>query len=237
MVLPDDVAIRTSNHHGTALRQLDDLWGAWIESLGNRRDVLFTAMLDAGDNFQSATYTALMGFYRLSVDALRGALELMAIATWAQVCGRDNEFKRWRKGSVVLSFGKACDGLISATESLRAHLRSLVNDTLFDPKDSSTPGGFARRIYSGISDFSHSRPGYADGDMRDSNGPIYVRSAFEHVSWIHFEVIGLCFLLVLIARPKLVIPQAVIKLFDDRMRLKSRVSRAAFQALRSGSHT
>lgn len=235
VVLPDDVAIRTSSHHGTVLRQLDDLWGAWVESFGNKQDILFSAMLDAGDNFQSATYTALTGFYRLSVDALRGALELMAIATWAQVCGRDEEFEKWRKGSIVLSFGKACDGLISATEPLRAHLRSLVNDTLFDPKNSSTQGGFARRIYSGISDFSHSRPGYADGDMRDSNGPIYVSSAFEHVSWIHFEVIGLCFVLVLIARPRLAIPQAVVQLFDDVTRLKSRVTRAALETLRAAS--
>ena len=237
VVLPDDVAIRTSNHHGTVLRQLDGLWGAWIESVGDKQDILFSAMLDAGDNFQSATYTALTGFYRLSVDALRGALELMVIATWAQVCRQDKKFQKWSKGSLVLSFGQACDGLISDNEPLRTHLRSVVNDTLFDPKDLSTQGGFARRIYSGVSDFSHARPGYADADMRASNGPIYVTSAFEHVSWIQFEVIGLCYVLALIARPKLVIPEAVVKLFDNVTQLKSRVSRAAFEALRGTSRT
>src|SRR5271156_279283 len=40
VTLPDDVAVRTSNYHGTALRQLNDLWGAWIESPGSTQDSL-----------------------------------------------------------------------------------------------------------------------------------------------------------------------------------------------------
>lgn len=74
VTLPDDVAVRTSNYHGTTLGQLNDLWGAWIESFGSTQDSLFAAMLDAGDDFQSATYAALTGFYRLSIVALRSAL-------------------------------------------------------------------------------------------------------------------------------------------------------------------
>jgi hypothetical protein len=110
VTLPDDVAVRTSNHHGTALKQLDDLWGAWVESFGETQDCLFSAMLDAGDDFQSATYTALTGFYRLSVSALRSALELIATGTWTQVCGKDAEYRAWRAGKTPLSFGQACDG-------------------------------------------------------------------------------------------------------------------------------
>jgi len=83
VTLPDDVAVRTSNYHGTALRQLNDLWGAWIESPGSTQDSLSAAILDAGDDFQSATYTALTGFYRLSIVALRSALELVTIGAWA----------------------------------------------------------------------------------------------------------------------------------------------------------
>jgi hypothetical protein len=67
--------------------------------------------------------------------------------------------------------------------------------------------------------------------MRDSNGPIYVRSAFEHAAWIHFEVIGLCFTLALAARPKLPVPPSVIDLFGDETRVQSRVTRAAFEEL------
>jgi hypothetical protein len=235
VTLPDDVAVRTSNYHGTTIGQLNALWGAWIESFGSTKDSLAAVMLDAGDDFQSATYAALTGFYRLSIVALRSALELVTIGAWAQTCGKDEEFRQWRQGAASLSYGRACDGLIAATDSLGKYLRATLGDSLFDQKGSTGEGGFARRIYSGVSDFSHSRPGHTDGDMRESNGPIYVRSVFEHVAWTHFEAMGLCFVLLLIARPKLAMPRAVTDLFGDATRLRSRVTRAAFEALNRGT--
>lgn len=141
VVLPDDVAVRTSNYHGTAIRQLHYLWEAWVETLDGVDGCLATAMLDAGDDFQSSTYTALTGFYRLSIAALRSALELVAIGTWAKVCNRDQEFQQWRNGKRTLSFGAACDGLIAATDILRMELRETAGDTLFDQKDSASEGG------------------------------------------------------------------------------------------------
>ena len=114
---------------------------------------------------------------------------------------------------------------------MRDELRKTVKDSLFDQKTPASEGGHARRIYDGISNYSHARPGHSDGDIRGSNGPIYVKSAFNHVSWIQFEAIGLCFVLLLIARPKNTIPQAALDLFADAKRLKSRVTRAAFLSL------
>jgi hypothetical protein len=229
--LPDDVAIRTSNHHGSTLRQLHDLWEAWVDSYGEVQDCLLPAMLDAGDDFQSATYAALTGFYRLSASALRSALELTTIATWAQVTGKDGQFRAWRHGQSILSFGNACDGLIASTRKLQDHLRTTVNDSLFDQKTPATEGGFVRRIFDGLSDFLHSRPGYPDGDMRQSNGPIYVKSAFKHVSWIQFETMGICFVLLLLGRPYATVSQNVVDLFGDAKRVKSKVARVAFEAL------
>ncbi len=231
VTLPDDVAIRTSNHHGTTLKQLDDLWGAWVECFGEVQDCLFSAMLDAGDDFQSATFNALTGFYRLSISALRSALELTTIGTWAQVCGKKIEYDNWRSGQSILSFGQACDGLIAATKPVQEQISPSVKDSLFDQKTVSSEGGFARRIFDGVSNFSHARPGHSDGDMRSSNGPIYVQSAFDHVSWIQFEIIGLCFVLLLLARPKSVIPRPALELFSDVTRVRSRVTRAAFEVL------
>lgn len=231
VTLPDDVAVRTSNHHGTTLEQLHDVWGDWVQSVGDVHDTMFGVMLDAGDDFQAATYTGLTGFYRVSVAALRSALELVSIGAWAQVCSKNQEINDWRAGKKSLSFGQACDGLSGAAGSLRVHLRTAVNDNLFDQKTPADEGGFARRLFAGLSNFSHSRPGHADGDLRQSNGPIYVGSVFKHVAWLQFETIGFCFVLAKLARPKLSLPKAALDLLDDPERVKSRVTRAAFQFL------
>lgn len=231
VTLPDDVAIRTSNHHGRTLARLYDVWRAWVECIGEAQDALFSGMLDAGDDFQSATYAALTGFYRPSISALRSALELMTISTWAQVCGKAAEYQAWRRGNSTVSFRQACDGLIGATKALRERLWLAVNDTLFDQKTADNEGGFARRIYNKMSGFSHARPGYSDGDIRGSNGPIYVQSAFSHVAWVQFETYGLCFVLYLLGRTDAKVSQPVIDMFSDVERLKSRVTRAALETL------
>lgn len=234
VTLPDYVAVRTSNYHGTTIRWLHDLWGAWIDCVGEKQDCMFAVMLEAGDDFQAATYNALIGFYRLSVAALRSALELTTIGTWAQFCGKQKEFRSWRSGKLPHSFGQACDGLCGSTPFLRSYLRQSGEGSLFDQKTPNDEGGIARRIFSALSEFSHSRPGYSDSDMRKSNGPIYVASAFKHVAWMQFETLGLCFVLLLIARPTQVLPEPAIELFRDVKRVKSRVTRAAFQYLYPG---
>lgn len=231
VTLPDDVAVRTTNYHGAKIKQLDELWGVWIECVGQKQDTLFPVMLDAGDDFQAATYNALTGFYRLSVAALRTALEVTTIGAWAQVCGKHKEFRSWRSCNLPLSFGQGCDGLCGSTARLQNHLRATVNDSLFDQRNSTDEGGFARRMFSGVSNYTHSRPGLADSDMRESNGPIYVNSAFNHVAWMQFEVMGLCLVLLLIARPKQHLPAPAIELLEDVKRVKSRVTRAAFEFL------
>ena len=231
VTLPDDVAVRTSNYHGTTIKQLHDLWGAWVECFGEVEDFVFHVMLDSADDFQAATYTALTGYYRLSVSAVRTALELTAIGAWAQRCGKHQEFKDWRSGEAELSIGRACDGLINGARTIENKLRQSVGDTLFEQKSLHGQGGFVRRIFSGISDFAHARPGSTDGAMRKSNGPIYVSSAFKHVSWIQFEAFALCYVLALIARPTVPAPSLIIELMNDPKRVKSRVTRAAFQIL------
>jgi hypothetical protein len=165
---------------------------------------------------KASTYNALTGYYRFSMSGLRSALELVTIGAWAQVCGKNQEFQRWRAGKESISFGRACDGLMTATSALQQNLRDSVKDTLFDQKTPACEGGFTRRIYSGVSEFSHSRPGYADSDMRKSNGPIYVASAFRHVAWTQFETFGLCFVMVLLARRKMELPKKVVGIGERR---------------------
>ena len=69
MHLPDDVALRTSDHHGTQLAALGRLWGDWIDSHGDDGDEeLFGAMVDATDCFQSASGPAPRRPRRLARD-------------------------------------------------------------------------------------------------------------------------------------------------------------------------
>ena len=136
------------------------------------------------------------------------------------------EFEEWQEGKRELSLGIACDGLIGATSSLHNELRAIgITDTLFDQKTKTTEGGWVRRAFSGISDWTHSRPGFTDSSIRKSNGPIYVRGAFNHSAWIQTEIVGLLFVLLLISCPSTRLNQVALDLFDDPSEVKSRVTR------------
>ncbi len=239
VILPEDVAIRTSSHQGTTLAQLDELSSAWIFStrMPPYRERMSPVMLDAHDELQASIYNCLTGYYRFSIGGLRNVLELVAIGCWAEVCGKKPEFRDWQKGKIELGLGRACDGLISGASALESHLKATVNDTLFaqrDPAGTSQlakEGGFVRRSFSGLSNYAHSRPKFVDSHLRESNGPIYVPSAFKHVAWMHFETIALAYVLALIARPKMRISPKIRELYEDTDRVRSRITRAAFAHL------
>src|ERR1700761_4800947 len=81
VILPEDVAIRTSNHQGTTLAQLDELSSAWVFStrMPPYRERMSPVMLDSNDEIQAALYNCLTGYYRFSVGGMRNVLELVAI--------------------------------------------------------------------------------------------------------------------------------------------------------------
>jgi hypothetical protein len=93
-ILPDDVSIRTSNHHGNLLKILYSLWGAWIEAVGENQDFLYDTILDAADEFQATTFNSLAGYYRQAIGCLRSALELITIGAYCQICGEAAKYKK-----------------------------------------------------------------------------------------------------------------------------------------------
>jgi len=231
VILPDDVAITTTNHHGRAIKQISDLAHEWVLHCNETDQIMFPVMMDAHDEFDAALYAAITGYYRLANSAMRSALELVTIGTWAILCGKQSRFHKWEKGEIELSLGIACDGLIGATPALRTKLTTLVNDSLFDQKTNITDGGWVRRAFRDLSDFSHSRPGFTDFSMRKSTGPIYAPTAFNYSMEMQAEIIGLLFVLLLIANPNTRFNRVVVDLFADTSKIKSRVTRAAFQVL------
>jgi len=168
VTLPDDVSVRTSNRYGKLLRAMDRCWDAWIDSLAMRGDPIETAILDAADEFHAATYTSLHGFYRQAFGCLRNALETIAIATFCQVTGQRQLFTEREAGETRIEFGRACDGLVNASRlaNLRMRLQQELGDSIFDQrKGTSDKGGWARRLFSDLSEYEHSRPQFRNADM------------------------------------------------------------------------
>jgi hypothetical protein len=183
------------------------------------QDALDAALLDAVDDFQGAVFNALCGFYRLSFTSLRSVVELVVIGCSTQITENLSAFEKWRAGKLTISFDTA------ALQSLRRHLQTKLSDSLFDPKNPKGPGGWARRSYSALSNYSHSRPGHTDGDSRESNGPIYVPKAFVQAVRMHIEVAAFGFVLIKLARRNFVLPRDGEEVFLAASAFRPRTSR------------
>ena len=232
-LLPEDVAIRTSNHHGDLLKMLYDLWKAWIEAVGENQDPLYATILNAADEFQAAIFNALHGFYRPAISCLRNALEQITIGTYCQVCGKATDFAQWKAGENKISFRQSCDGLAraAAVQPLNAHLQATLSDSIFNQKTKTYKGGWARRLYDELSDYAHTRPGFTNVDMWASNGPIYVREAFVSFGQMYLQTSELGFLLVKLGRPHFLLPQGALPIFGSAQVHPIKIARVAYEYL------
>jgi hypothetical protein len=104
--LPDDVAIRTSDHNGVRLELLYSLWGDWITATGDpeKPDELFNCMLDAADSFQCTNFLFLHGYYRATIAELRVALELVMIGACGNLRPDDPDYILWKTSGSELGF-------------------------------------------------------------------------------------------------------------------------------------
>lgn len=182
--LPDDVSIRTSDQYGSQLETMWDFWRIWtrlvlgVQALSKdpKNSPTSIASCDATDEFQAATYVALVGFYRAAFSCLRNVLEQITIASQLQASGNAQDFSDWRKGEDRIRFGWAADLLPRDpnVSTLEQRLKSSAEDCLFG----QTPKGLARRLFVLLSQYAHGAAGFADGDVRGSNGPIFLDQTF-----------------------------------------------------------
>jgi hypothetical protein len=193
--LPDDVAIRTSDHHGHRLKLLHRLWGDWIEATGDPLgpDELFACMLDAEAPFQSAIFLLLHGYYRSAMAELRVALELVMIGAYGNLKPSDPDYVAWKTGASELGFTR-CRRLLRGV--LGSHPAKWI---LADNE-------FPATTFRQICNFTHSRPDSSDGALWQSNGPVYVQEAAMHTFFMTASVYAICYLLVRMARPGFAIP-------------------------------
>ena len=201
MHLPDDVAIRTSDHHGSQLATLYSLWGDWLEAMGDQHDELFAGMLDAADCFQASMFDSLHGYYRSAVANLRGAIELVAIGSLGNLTPNDPDYLRWRKQNVgSFSFSKCITKLRHVT-------KAIAPASVFKPK------GWMQTLYDELCAYTHCRPDASDGEMWESNGPIYVTAAFNRVFKLQLSTYAACYVPATVGRPELVLPRSSEFLF------------------------
>ena len=227
VVLPDDVSLRTSDNHGPELKAMDELWGSLIESTGVEKDAVWYTMLDAADELQACTFNSLCGYYRVASSCLRSAVELMTIGTMFQLYPSASEFRRWTKGKFEVGFGMACDHLIGhpRVQVLEDYLRLKMHYSIFGQKSSMNREGWARKLYSELSNFAHSRPSHSSAMMwKGSNGSIYVPSSFGKVFALYLDTAALTYVLLKLARPAFKRPLAAKYIFHSPNALPSKVA-------------
>jgi hypothetical protein len=80
-------------------------------------------------------------------------------------------------------------------------MRAAGYQSLWDAKQGPLPGGYARQLYGDLCNYAHSRPGFTDGDLRSSNGPIYVGRVFLEWYYAYLRTVSLCSISTFLARP------------------------------------
>lgn len=233
ITLPDDVSVRTSNHYGSELKTMYELWGVWLEAIGDGEDQLSRAMVETIDEAQAIIFNTVHGYYRQAIGCLRNMLDLVALGSYCQICHKIPEFDAWLNGQEEIRFGTACDGLWQATcvQPLSAHLHAKLNDSFFDPKTKSDSGGWARRLYAQLSKYTHSRPPATNAFLWSSNGPIFVPRVFWLTFKLYCETFALCYLLVKLTRPTFILPDEALHLFKPAKRGSMRIASTSYRYL------
>ncbi len=235
MSLPDDVAIRTTNDHGASIATLNNMWWSFLRIFEQQEDRFGPVLLDVHDEFGAALLFAIQGFYRQAAAALRTGLELTVIGAYCDASSNWSEFREWEQGHAELAFGRCADLLpkLALVKSLEAHLTSTVNDSLFRQRTPTTQGGWSRRLYFTLSNYAHSRPRFANADIWESNGPVYVPKAFSQFATLFVETFIFTTLLARLARGGVELPFDVPKPFLNSTSRWSQVARICHEFLSS----
>jgi hypothetical protein len=204
MHLPEDVSIRISDHNGLRLRLMYQLWGDWLEAIGDpdKPDEMFNCLLEAADCFQGATFNFLHGFYRTALAELRTALELVMIGTYGTLYPSDKDYLQWKAGKSEIF------GFTRCRKRLLGNLRKEQAKWMFED------GELLALTFQKLCSYTHAHPGAGYDTLWQSNGPVYNNAAINLTFFSSLSVHALCYLLIRLARPDFVMPEGSDILFE-----------------------
>ncbi|MBR7830416.1 hypothetical protein KDK95_29215 [Actinospica sp. MGRD01-02] len=175
MDLPTDVLLRTTDHFGTKFREMQNISSMWLDVItpvdGVDPPLVFAAYLDAYDALKAAPFVVAHGWYQQATGGLRNALEVMTHAANCIVRGKEEQYEKWRDGSIELKFANSVD-------NLERHSSTSVLGSSLPPGTMYGKGGVIRQLYRELCHFAHGSPGHTNADMWASNGPVFVPEAF-----------------------------------------------------------
>ncbi len=215
VALPDDVSLRTTDHHGQTLHRAYECWGNWVSLILDIQslcespslDPLAVATANASDEFRVSMYAAMPGYYRQAIGSLRPALEAMLAALHFGVHPDGRTLEQWLEGHE--------DGRFSSGR-VRPQLAREVPFSRFERSGRAllADGGWYSWLYAILSAFLHGRPAFTDqaggriettnAGLWASNGPIYSSDAFELWARVFFDALLLSALLAGLAEERLV---------------------------------
>jgi hypothetical protein len=199
--LPDDVSIRTSDHHGRDLKRAYDAWGDWVslalaliypDGSEPRPDTpMVIASSVITDELQSSLYSALCGFYRASIGDLRLALESAMVGLYFTVAPDESLLRDWREGVYELKMNDVRQKLAHREPCQR--YPSLMSNKQW-----------VAESFRQLNAFSHGKPSTANAELWEgSNGPIYVPRSFMLWRNAFVDILLLVVLLTSLAEPRL----------------------------------
>ncbi len=212
---PDDVSIRTTDHHGKVIKMAHDVWGYWIGLVLDiqriveepKEDALALGCLSAADEFQASTYETLTGFYRQAIATLRPAMEGILTGIYFRTFSDPKKFQQWADG---FSGGELW---VKDIRTALAKKEPFLNlESAAPPGVFGCPEAWVPSLYKKLSAFSHSRPYFEDdggkipttnvGLWGGSNGPVYEPRSFRLWYTFYFDIVLLSLLLVGLSEPR-----------------------------------
>ncbi|MHB1846317.1 MAG: hypothetical protein ACYCWW_15950 [Deltaproteobacteria bacterium] len=205
--LTDDVALRTTSFQGTIAEHCHDAWVALVYSFPQDRSdesPMFEALLDLADHLQAASFSALHGYYRQAFATLRSAEEQMIVTTRFALFDGLEALRSWRYDeATVIQIRPTADLDRLAGHTDVERLNEAMAPLALATGSGGHRTGWAWDVYQVLSKFAHVTPGYTDGELWKSNGPVWGPSTFVLYISMMRQVLAIAMLLARVGDPAL----------------------------------